>query len=73
MDSQPTFTIRNVAEPRTFVTKWQPEIEQKVQRKKAFSKERDAKYQEDNLNLNEWHTVRYGRFTSTFFALNPDY
>ena len=44
MDSQPTFTIRNIAEPRKFVTKWATEQDKKVQRKKAFSRERDTKY-----------------------------
>jgi hypothetical protein len=73
MDSHPTFTIRNVAEPRTFVTKWEQEINKKVQRKKAFSKDRAAKYQEVFLNLNEWQMVRYGNFTSSFLPLNSDY
>ena len=44
MDSQPTFTIRNIAEPRVFITKWATEQAKKVQRKKAFSRERDTKY-----------------------------
>ena len=69
MDSYPSFTIRNVAEPRTFVTKWQPEIDKKVQRKKAFSKDRDAKYQEFSDNLNEPINVRYGNVNSYFLPL----
>jgi len=43
MDNTPIIPSRNVAEPRTFVTKWQPELDKKVKRKKAFSKERDFK------------------------------
>ena len=43
MDNTPILPSRNFAEPRTFVTKWQPEIDKKVKRKKAFSRERDSK------------------------------
>jgi len=43
MDNTPIIRNRNVAEPRVFITKWQPEIDKKVKRKKAFSRERDSK------------------------------
>ena len=57
MDSQPTFTIRNIAEPRKFVTKWATEQDKKVQRKKAFSRERDTKYStfQDSPEFEEVH------------------
>jgi hypothetical protein len=72
MDSQPTFTIRNIAEPRKFVTKWAFEQDKKVQRKKAFSKDRDTKYQDNgNSNLNEHQTQSYGyNNSSTYFPLH---
>ena len=69
MDHTPIIPSRNVAEPRVFVTKWQPEIDKKVKRKKAFSKDRDTKYFDDSHNLNQWYMVNYGKFTSVYFDL----
>jgi hypothetical protein len=69
MDNTPIIPYRNFAEPRVFVTKWQPEIDKKVKRKKAFSKDRDTKYFDDSHNLNQWYMVKYGKFTSVYFDL----
>jgi len=70
MDNTPIIPSRNVAEPRTFVTKWQPELDKKVKRKKAFSKDRDSKYFDDYDNLNQWYRVKYGIFTSDYYGLS---
>jgi len=43
MNNEPLIRFRNVAEPRSFVTKWEKEISNKSSRKKAFSRERDTK------------------------------
>ena len=72
MDSEPVIRARNVAEPRTFITKWDQEIDKKVKRKKAFSKNRDTKYEDDFFkrdgNENQWYYVRYGINTSVYFG-----
>ncbi len=43
MDYEPIIRFRNVAEPRSFVTKWEKELTDKASRKKAISRERDTK------------------------------
>jgi hypothetical protein len=43
MNYEPIIRFRNVAEPRSFVTKWEKELSDKATRKKAFSRERDTK------------------------------
>ena len=71
MDSEPVIRFRNVAEPRTFITKWDQEIDKKVKRKKAFSKNRDTKYEDffkRDGNENQWYYVRYGNYTSVYFG-----
>ena len=50
MDYEPTIRSRNIAEPRTFVTKWEKELNDKASRKKAFSRDRDAKRGENFVN-----------------------
>jgi len=70
MDNTPIIRNRNVAEPRVFITKWQPEIDKKVKRKKAFSKDRYTKYFDDSDNLNQWYKVKYGNCTSVYYGLS---
>jgi hypothetical protein len=43
MNYEPLIRFRNVAEPRSFVTKWEKEISDKATRKKAISRDRDTK------------------------------
>ena len=43
MNHEPVIRFRPVAEPRTFVTKWETEIINKTSRKKAISRDRDTK------------------------------
>ena len=59
MDSEPVIRARNVAEPRTFITKWDQEIDKKVKRKKAFSKNRDSKYSDHFDNDNDVYTFHF--------------
>jgi hypothetical protein len=50
MEYEPTIRSRNIAEPRTFVTKWEKELNDKASRKKAFSRERDTKRGENFIH-----------------------
>jgi hypothetical protein len=43
MNYDPVIRFRPIAEPRTFVTKWENEITNKTTRKKSISRDRDAK------------------------------
>jgi hypothetical protein len=86
MDYEPTIRSRNIAEPRTFVTKWEKELNDKASRKKAFSRERDTKrgenfvdtdiYTQEQLSdINECYTenkwpVIHGK---TMDSIDPSY
>ena len=69
MNHEPVIRFRPIAEPRTFVTKWETELTNKALRKKAISRDRDTKRGE---NFEDTLAYEYPQIEDNFYKCHEE-